>query len=231
MEQDPGIGATCGRRLELQPEASVYNRLVHMEWNTAPGSCECGGDMLVRVEALKRLGGYREGMVSGEDFELCHRLRVAGWNVLRIDADMTRHDVAIHRFGAWWKRHARGGYSYAHAAALNWGPPYWFKLRNLQTIALWGLALPAFALALAPFTCGISILAYLALNGLLWSRVRRWRMREMRDSAGDAGTYAAFVVLGKFAELQGAAGFFWKYIRGRAFSYVEYKDYQKPGPR
>ena len=231
MEGDPALGAVCGRRLEIAPEASIYNRLVHMEWNTAIGDSDCGGDMLLRVDALRRLDGYREGMVSGEDFELCHRLRAAGLRVARIDADMTWHDVSIHRFSAWWKRHARGGYSYAHTAALNWGAPSTPKLRNLRTIVAWGLVLPLAGLALAPFTSGVSLLVYVALNGALWWRVRRWRMREMNDSARDAGSYALYIAIGKFAELQGVAWFLWKHLRGRAFSYVEYKDYQKPGAR
>jgi cellulose synthase/poly-beta-1,6-N-acetylglucosamine synthase-like glycosyltransferase len=228
LERDPRLGAVCGRRLELRPQDSVYNRLVDMEWNTAVGEGECGGDMLVRAEALKPLQGYREGMVSGEDFELCHRLRLAGWRVQRIDADMTRHDVGIRRFGAWWKRHARGGYSFAHAAALNWGPPHWYKVDSLRTIVQWGFALPLAALAFAPLTRGASLAAYLLLNALLWWKVRRWRMREMRDDTRSAGVYAFFVTIGKFAEFQGVAGFLWKYARGRAFTYVEYKDYQRP---
>jgi DNA-binding transcriptional MerR regulator len=34
LEQDPKLAAVCGRRRELHPDATIYNRLVEMEWNT-----------------------------------------------------------------------------------------------------------------------------------------------------------------------------------------------------
>jgi glycosyltransferase involved in cell wall biosynthesis len=229
IERDSKLGALCGRRLEEHPQASIYNRLTHMEWNTVVGSEEGGGDMLVRVDALRALGGYRESMVSGEDVELSHRLKKSGWRVLRVDLDMTRHDVAIHRFASWWKRTARGGYSFTHAALLNWGPPEWYKVRQIWSILLWGIVIPLAALALVPFTSGASLLAYLLLLAALWFRVRRWRMRALKDSAADASLYALYLLIGKFPETQGVISCAWRHFRGRSFRYVEYKDYQKPG--
>jgi glycosyltransferase involved in cell wall biosynthesis len=225
LDKDKTLGAVCGRRLEIHPDASVYNRLVHMEWNTELGESDCGGDMLIRVEALKPLEGYREMMVSGEDFELCHRLRKSGWRIYRMDRDMTLHDVAIHRFGAWWKRHRRGGYSFAHAAVLNKDG---FKVQQVRSILTWGLVLPAGAFVLAPVTLGTSLAALGALEGVLWYRVRNWRMKEMKDPSGDASVYALYIVIGKFAETQGVIEALWKHFRGRSFSYYNYKDYQKP---
>jgi GT2 family glycosyltransferase len=224
MESDKTLGACCGRRLEIHPDASVYNKLVHMEWNTELGESDCGGDMMIRVEALKPTGGYNETMVSGEDFELCHRLRKSGWRIYRMDRDMTLHDVAIHRFGAWWKRHRRGGYSFAHAALLNKDG---FKLRNIRSILTWGLVLPTGAVMLAPFTLGGSVAALGALNGMQWYRIRRWRMNEMKDDPKDASVYALYLLVGKFAETQGVIEATWKFVRGRSFQYYNYKDYQK----
>ena len=64
----------------------------------------CGGDVLIRAEAFRQIGGYNPTLIAGEDPELSVRLRQHGWTILRIDAEMTLHDMAMTRFGQWWKR-------------------------------------------------------------------------------------------------------------------------------
>jgi len=222
------LGAVCGRRLELHPEASVYNKLVHMEWNTKVGESDFGGDALIRVSAFLPLLGYREDMVSGEDFEMSYRIRRSGYRVARIPRDMSRHDVAIHRFGAWWKRHARGGYSFAHSALLNWGPPDWFQVRPCANILFYGAAVPALALLMTPVTHGASLGVWGATGAWVFLRVRSARMQYTGDNSADASLYAFYITIGKVAEAQGVITCMWKYFRGERFQYVEYKDYQKP---
>jgi hypothetical protein len=47
--------ATCGRRRERFPDASVCNYLCDVEWNTPVGDTDaCGGDAVMRVDAFDR---------------------------------------------------------------------------------------------------------------------------------------------------------------------------------
>lgn len=226
LERDPGLAAVCGRRRELHPQASPYNRVVDLEWNTPVGEADaCGGDVLVRARALEQIGGYDERMGCGEDPELCFRLRQRGWRILRIQHDMTLHDVALARFGTWWKRHARGGYACALGAALHWDDPGGYNLRACLSILGWGLGLPAAALLAAPFTGGLSLLL-LAGHGLLAWRVRGHRI-ALGDDPAHAALYGSFVALGKSAEALGALRYLLALGRGRGTLGAEYEDYQR----
>lgn len=227
LEREPGAAAACGRRVELHPEASVYNKLVDMEWNTKLEDVDFGGDVLIRTDVVRALGGYRETMPAGEDMELSYRVRATGQRVLRLPLDMTRHDVGLARFGSWWKRHGRGGQAYAHAMLLNWGSGDGYAMRTCASILAHGALLPAACVALAPPTLGASFFLYLADAAQIAARVRKVRMRDHGDSARDAATYGAFVALGKLAEAQGVTEALWKHLLGQRMHYVEYKDYQR----
>lgn len=226
LERESRLAAVCGRRRELHPEASPYNRVVDLEWNTPVGeSTTCGGDVLVRARALAEIGGYDERMNQGEDPEMAYRLRRRGWRLLRIANDMTLHDVALLRFSAWWRRHRRGGLAYAHGALLHGHEPERYQVKTCASILGWGLVLPALALLGAPFTAGAS-LALLGAHGLLWWRVRAWR-RRLGDDARTAGLYAAFIALGKTAEALGVVQGLVSLRGGGPARTVEYKDYQR----
>src|SRR6185369_7690169 len=76
MREDDALAVVCGRRRERSPDASPYDRLCDMEWDTPVGLVEaCGGDALLRVSALADAGGYDESLIAGEEPELCWRLR------------------------------------------------------------------------------------------------------------------------------------------------------------
>jgi hypothetical protein len=219
---DPRVAVICGRRRERHPDASVYNRLCDLEWDTPVGSAlACGGDALMRVAALRAVGGFDARLIAGEEPELCFRLRAAGHRIERIDAEMTLHDAALTRFSQWWRRALRAGHAYAENHALHGASPERFKARELRSVLLWGGALPALALGLAPATGGLS-LAALGAYALLFARVRAAQLRAGR-TPGDAARYAAFVVIGKFAQLAGVAWFRWNLARGRRADLIEYK--------
>ena len=108
----PTAAVVCGRRREMFPERSVYNRLADLEWDTPVGEAiACGGDSVIRAEAFEAVGGFDPTAAAGEEPELCQRLRRAGWTVWRVDAEMTRHDLAMTRFRQWWRRQYRSGYN------------------------------------------------------------------------------------------------------------------------
>jgi len=97
-------GVVCGRRRDRCPDASVYNYLCDVEWNTAVGYADgCCGDAMMRVEAFAGVGGFNPSLIAGEEPELCVRLRAAGWKIYRLDREMTLHDANVTRFSQWWK--------------------------------------------------------------------------------------------------------------------------------
>lgn len=223
LERDPGLGAVCGRRRERHPERSLFNRLVDCEWDTPVGEAEAfGGDVVLRVAALRASGGYDEGLNQGEDPELAFRLRRAGWRIRRIDAEMTLHDVALLRLAAWRRRHQRGGYAYAHGAAKHWRRGGRHNQRALASILLWGLVLPLAILAGLWPSGGASLLG-LALYARPWTRIRAARLRR-GDPPERAREYATWITLGKLDEAIGVLRCAWALATGREALTMEYKD-------
>jgi glycosyltransferase involved in cell wall biosynthesis len=226
LARSPGLGAVCGRRRELAPAATPYNRVVDCEWNTPVGEAETfGGDVLLRVRAVLEAGGYDESMNQGEDPELACRVRRAGWRIRRIEHDMTWHDVALLRLSAWRRRHRRGGYAYAHGAAKHWREPGSYNRRALASILAWGLVLPLLVAA-ALVSRGAGALLLPGLYFVPWARCRAHRLRR-GDSRADAALYATLITLGKVDEALGVLGCAWALWTGREALTVEYKDYQR----
>lgn len=114
---DPQVAVVWGHRRELYPNASLYHRVLDLDWVYAPGpSLFCGGDALVRRAVLAEVGGYDEGLIAGEEPELCQRIRARGYVIQHLDAPMTQHDLAISRWPQYWRRAQRAGYAYAAVA-------------------------------------------------------------------------------------------------------------------
>ncbi|MCI0364754.1 MAG: glycosyltransferase [Phycisphaerales bacterium] len=221
MRAIPGAAVVCGRRRERYPEASVYNKLCDMEWDTPVGkSTACGGDALIRLRAFEQVGGYDDSLIAGEEPELCLRLRHRGWTIHRIDREMTLHDVNITRLGQWWRRSVRSGHAYAQGRAMH-GRSAKYCVHELRSIIEWTVLLPLIAFGLAWLTWGASLLL---LGGfiVLWNRVRRHRLLR-GDAPHDASLYAQYCVLGKFAQLGGVVQYWWNRLRGRRTSLIEYK--------
>ena len=224
LETQPGVAVVCGRRRERAPGVSPYNRLADLEWDTPIGESDaCGGDAMMRAAAFAAAGGFDARLIAGEEPELCYRLRRAGHRIVRLDHEMTLHDAAMHRFGAWWRRSERAGHAYAECAWLHGREPERFRVREVASILAWGGALPAAAIAGAWATSGWS-LALLAGYGVLAARVYTSR-RQRGDARADAALYAAACAIGKLAQLQGMARFAWnRLVRRRNSALIEYKS-------
>lgn len=223
LRADPGLAAVCGRRRERHPERSPWNRLVDLEWDTPPGPTDrFGGDVLLRADVFRAVGGYDESLIAGEDPELARRIRAAGHAIERLDVPMTRHDADLRRFGQWWTRQVRAGHAAAEAWWREGGGPADAGGRRVLSILGWGLLLPLALLA------GLSLLGPVALLGLLLYallvlRIGR-RQLALGRSRGDAWRYALACVEGKFAETLGV----WRFVRRRwsgrgATGPIEYK--------
>jgi peptidoglycan/LPS O-acetylase OafA/YrhL/glycosyltransferase involved in cell wall biosynthesis len=227
LDAHPGVAVVCGRRRERHPEASVYNRLCDMEWNTPVGDAEaCGGDALMRVAPFRQVGGFRAGLIAGEEPELCVRLRSAGWTIRRLDCDMVLHDADITRFRQWWRRAVRAGHAYAECSFVHRrGPlPLWHQ--ETRSNWFWGLLLPLAVVASLPWAGTLALVPLVGYGVLAW-RVTRHRGRR-GDAAGHAWLYALFCVFGKFAHVAGQLRFHANRVLGRQAGLIEYKAQPDP---
>jgi GT2 family glycosyltransferase len=218
----PDVAAVCGRVRERNREATVYNRLCDLEWDQPPGeSLACGGNALYRVAAFQEAGGFDPRLIGGEEPELCVRLRRRGWKILRCADDMVRHDAAMTRFGQWWRRSLRAGWSYAEGAALHGASPERHWARENRSILFWGALLPAAALLLALPSHGLSLLL-LAGYPVLFLRVQR-SARRRGVAPRDARALAFFTVLGKLPMAIGQAQFTTMRLLGRRRRVVDWR--------
>ena len=235
LEAEPALCAVFGRRRERFPDASAYNALCDDEWNVPVGLVNaCGGDALFRVAALAEAGGYSDDLIAGEEPDLCLRLRLKGWSIRRIDAEMTLHDADIHSARPWWLRARRSGHAFAehvvrHGAQAD---PVWRWQRN--SIILWGGIVPALilVLAIAAAIVGSPALGLAALLGLATypAQVARIAFKKWRAGARQrfALIYGLWIMLGKVAQFGGVARFHWKRWRGGTHRIIEYKGARAP---
>jgi glycosyltransferase involved in cell wall biosynthesis len=210
---NPMAAVVCGRRRERHPDATIWNRLIDEEWASASGKVKaCGGDAMMRLDAVRQVGGFDPTLIAGEEPELCVRLRARGWEVWRIGDEMTLHDAAMMRFGQWWQRCRRAGYTFAEGVALHGKPPERHNVDKLRRSMFWGAVLPA------AVVLGFLMSPWALLLALLWpAQIVRLRLRGMSWSS------AFFLLLGKFAEAQGAMTWIWRRVRHRPSELIEYK--------
>ena len=222
ISSQPEVAVVCGRRRERFPEQSIYNQLCDLEWNAPIGETKvCGGDAMMRITALQKVGGFNPTLIAGEEPDLCLRLRQQGWKIFRLDAEMTLHDVQITQFSQWWKRAVRAGHAYAEGAWLHGKSPELHWVRESRSIWFWGLGWPLLALGLGWATHGLSLWLLLAYP-LLTIRIFIKQRRQKVDPYF-AIFYAGACVLGKFAQFQGTLKFLSNRLLRTQASLIEYK--------
>jgi hypothetical protein len=213
------IGAVCGRLRERYPERSVYNWLCDQEWDKPLGEVRSfGGNVMIRVDALECVDGYRDDLIAGEEPELGVRLRAAGWRIWRLNHDMALHDAAMKHFGQWWRRAMRGGYAFAQGAYLHGASPDSHFVWEARRAWLWGVWLP--------LACLLSTALFSPWGWTMWLlyplQVLRQTMR-VTGSIEDRALLALFQVLSRFPEGLGQI----KFMRDRLFRQqarlIEYK--------
>jgi GT2 family glycosyltransferase len=218
----PDVAAICGRVRERNREATVYNRLCDLEWDQPPGdTLACGGNALYRVRAFLDAGCFDPRLIGGEEPELCVRLRRGGWKILRSPADMVLHDAAMTRFGQWWRRALRAGWSYAEGAAMHGASPERHWTRENRSILFWGTLVPAATLLLALPSRGFSLIL-LAGYPVLALRIDR-NARRRGIGPRDARTLGFFTVLGKFPQAIGQMQFTLMRLLGRRRRVVDWR--------
>ena len=150
------IGIVSGRRFEKFPQASIYNTLIDIEWNTPVGeTLAVLGDLCVKVSVIKQIKGFSEQIIAAEDDDLCLRARRAGYMVHRLDADMSRHDANMMKMSQWYRRAMRAGHGYANINHLHGNGPDKYFRRELMRTYFWGGVVPIiFLLCLALMPMG-----------------------------------------------------------------------------
>jgi GT2 family glycosyltransferase len=228
----PEFAIVCGRRRERFPEASIYNRLIDMEWNTPVGEAHsCGGDSLVRVEAFNEIGGFNPTVVAGEEPEMCTRLRKSDWRIMRLDAEMTLHDSAMHTFRQWWKRSLRSGYGglAVYQRCNNTSPRPFARL--IRSSRIWAIGFPL--LLFVSILIGYAVqgavgagLAFLLSACLLPLQICRvaWKRWKLGRPILDSFQYALLITIAKVPELLGQIRLLQEQRRGVAATLIEHKN-------
>ena len=229
IDQNDQLAVVFGRRRERYPYLSFYNGQCDREWDVPIGEVlTCGGDALMRVAALDKVGGYNDQLIAGEEPDLCLRMRSLGWRIRRIKSEMTLHDAAIFTFGGWWQRAERAGHAYAEHVFMHGRSaiPSWS--RALASMLVWGFLFPCVIIFGA--TLGFSsnrIWFFLPLTvGMIYVLQFLRLLRQTKAlgfSVEVSRAEAFFLLVAKFAQCAGAAIFLRNSIRGKRPVLMEYK--------
>lgn len=208
LETNPKVAGVCGDRIEISPEASIYNRIQDMEWNGPYGYVGYfGGDALVRKSVLDEVGAYNQDLLAGEEPELCHRIRKAGYLVEHLDLPMTQHDMDMHQFSSYWRRNYRTGYAYAEVSEMTDGETWGSECKRNR--------LQASIYMFGPILL-LGFLEVWALPLILFGGLLLWARTVKRNSwrPNSAGTKMLYAFHAHFCQIP----IFWgqmKYLRNR----------------
>jgi len=224
------LAVVCVRVRERDRDATIYNRLCDLEWNTPIGEAKsCGGIAMMRISAFERVGGFDPGIVAGEEPELCARLRSQGYKVLRIDANMALHDAAMTRMIQWWRRTVRTGYGIGDSF-LRPASAQWVDTQHVRSLLVWAVTFPALVVLGIAFAAqrrsivGMLMVAAGAAGLLLVQMARIAFKRKSRgDDTRDAALYAAGCMAAKAPQLVGVLRFLGERLRRQRPRLIEYK--------
>jgi len=223
----PSVAVVWGHRRELHPERSIYNRILDLDWVYAPGLTQyCGGDALFRRSILLKTNGFDASLIAGEEPELCNRIRALGSDILHVDRPMTGHDLAITRFGQYWKRLTRAGHAFAEIADRfrNTDQPFWSEeaAGNQKRFFIIMLALLASVAGGLLLRSVLPFAAYCILFLIL-------SVRSARRAAWKSSDRVALILYGIHSHFQqfpiyfGQLQYMWTRWRGTRSALFEYK--------
>ncbi|MBT8416400.1 MAG: glycosyltransferase [Silicimonas sp.] len=215
LDAHPDVAIVAGRLRERRPDATVWNRLAHSEWNQPPGETDAvAGTAVLRLAAIREVDGYCDQLIAGEEPEMCLRLRKKGWRIWRLDREMALHDIDMTQFRQWWRRTQRGGHAFAEGAVLHFGEPEKYRIRETLKALVWGALLPAAAVFGAIFISPWALLLLLA-----------WPLQVLRLTflRGLPLDQSFFLTLSKLPEAQGIILYARDRLIGRRRGLIEYK--------
>lgn len=223
LETHKNFAAVCGRRRERYPNNSIYNLICDIEWDTPIGETRsCGGDALMQVDAFIKVKGFNSLMIAGEEPELCFRMRENNWKIMRLDAEMTLHDVAMTRFSQWWKRSVRSGHSYAEGMDMHGRSDEHFSVRQSLSQWVWAAVFPLILLSLVLPTHGLSLIGIIVYP----LQVHRifLGLRRKKLSTKKALLYSGSCIIGKWPQLQGQIQYLINKVIHKQTTLIEYKN-------
>ena len=225
-----GTAVVWGHRRELYPSASVYQRVLDLDWVYPAGeSAFCGGDALFLRDVLERTDGFDVNLIAGEEPELCRRILELGYVIKHVDRAMTGHDLGITRFGQYWRRATRAGHAYAEVSDRfsSTSSPFWNRESRSNYFRSSVLVLSAVSTSVAtilladlwPFALWSTILCMLA-GRTAWKT--KWK----------SSNWAILLLYGFHSHLQhipicsGQMQYRVNRQRGRQADLFEYKEHQ-----
>jgi glycosyltransferase involved in cell wall biosynthesis len=225
--EDPGVAVVWGHRREIRPEASIYNRLVDLDWIARPGYSEfCGGDSLMRRDCLEFSEGFDANLIAGEEPDLCRRIRAAGGRILHIDVPMTGHDMAMQHVSQYWRRAVRTGYAYAEIADryCDTADPLWTaeSRANILRGSIYIAAVPAAGVIALALNSWLPIVV-LAIAGLLVVMRTALLARWKQASPGTLALFGIHSHLQHIPIFLGQLLYFQARWRGTGSELIEYK--------
>lgn len=225
---DPEIAVVWGHRRELYPERSIYIRTLDLDWIYAAGRTPyCGGDALFLRDVLERVNGFDETLIAGEEPELCRRIAALGFAILHVDRPMTGHDLAIHRWGQYWRRSTRAGHAFAEVADRfqSTQQQFWTeesKANRNRALALVGLLLLGLA-GLIVWRSPWPLAAVLVFLALLAGR-SAWKVRWKSNDLLALALYGVHSHLQQLPIYIGQLQYKLNRRRGKRAMLVEYKQ-------
>lgn len=224
---DPNVAVVWGHRREMAPHASVYQRVLDLDWVYPPGRSEfCGGDAIMRRSVLEDVGGYDESLVAGEEPEMCRRMRLRGHAIEHIDHPMTLHDLAICRWSQYWRRAFRAGHAYAELAERLRGSalPLWVDVARRNRVHGAALVFLALAALIGSATLRSPLPAALFVTFVSALSVRTaLRMRWKSSDPLTLLLYGVHAHLQQVPILAGQLAYHRDRNRGRRRGLIEYK--------
>lgn len=222
LSAEKDIGIVSGRLFEKYPDASIYNTIIDIEWDTPVGEASTVlGNFCVRTEAFKRVNGFTIDIIAAEDNDFCLRVRAAGYRILRLEPEMTWHDANIMRLSQWYKRSIRGGYGFANISHLHGDNPECHSRKQLYSIVFWGGIVPSIfvvSLLVNPaIAVGLVVIYALIIVRLVLKKI------VQGNSVKIACVYSFLIYTGKIAEFLGVLRYWKNTVLVQNHNIIEYK--------
>ncbi len=241
LSSDATLAVVSGRLRERFPEKSLYNRLADLEWDRPVGEEKsCGGNAMMRVEALRKVGGFDPGLIAGEEPELCARMRAQGYRIWRLADEMAWHDIAMMSSLQWMTRAKRHGHAILEVSlfkttasrmlfksqirsALVWGLFAWLVLLCSFAGTLAGSILRSAGMRSAWYMC-LAILVLMPIVFYLQGRRLRDMARRRGLSESEARDYARLLQWSKVYQVLGMLEFLWRRLRKKEARIIDYRS-------
>jgi glycosyltransferase involved in cell wall biosynthesis len=206
--------AVCGRLREKNINLSWYARQCDMSWYIKPGEIEsCGGIATINAVVFKKLNGFDETLIAGEEADFYTRAKALGHKVHCIEKPMGTHDSAMVSLKQWWVRNIRTGFVYAdNVGKVNYNS-------QRRGILIWGAIIP-FAIA------GISLINLLGISlSLIYpAQIIRIALKlNIPYKFNDKLLEGFFCVFSKSPQLLGLVKYKFNTLLKRDVKIIEYK--------